>query len=125
MAVLLVTAFLIYRLTAGVNALHIAAIISSITVGLGLKSAIQRKPARGWFLCHSLWRSGSYVGLLAALVAELSTRVAKPYLVAHYEEFKPTVFWSGVAVVSALVLICGGRLIKKSPPAFPSPLRDD
>ncbi len=125
MVVMLGSSFMLYRLTGGFNALHLAAIMGSVTLVFGLKFAILRQPARGWYFFHYLWMSWSFVGLLAAFGAELSTRLVLPYLIAHYEDFDRTAFWTMVGVVSALVLFIGSRLIKKYQPAYPFASSDE
>lgn len=120
MVVMLITAFMLYRLTGGFNALHIAAIMSSITIAFGLKFAIRRRPAHGWYFFHYLWMSWSYVGLLAAFVAELSTRVAMPLVVEKFGPESRTVFWIIVGFASALVIFTGSRLINRHHPPSPA-----
>src|SRR5688500_7496183 len=80
MIILIVTAFSIYRLTRSFNILHIAAVISSVTLGLGLFAARTRKPSGFWLERHYHWMAWSYIGLFAAFLAETATRVVVPYL---------------------------------------------
>ena len=120
MVVMLITAFMLYRLTGGFNALHIAAIISSVTIAFGLKFAVSRQPAQGWYFFHYLWMSWSYVGLLAAFVAELSTRVAMPLVVEKFGSESRTVFWIIVGFASAFVIFSGARLINRHSPPPPA-----
>ncbi len=70
MIVMLVTSFAIYSLTGGFNILHVAAIMSSLCLALGLKYAVTRRPQHMWYELHYHWTCWSYVGLLAAFVAE-------------------------------------------------------
>jgi uncharacterized membrane protein len=120
MVIMLITAFIIYRLTGGFNALHFAAILSSITLIIGLKFALFRTPTAGWYFYHFLWMSWSYVGLLAAFVAELSTRVAMPLVVEKFGPESRAVFWGIVSVASAAVIFAGGRLIHRHRPPPPA-----
>src|SRR5213595_2747609 len=73
MLTVIVTSFAIYRLTGRFNFLHGAAIASSISVGFGFGHAFSRKPKNSWYGWHFYWMSWSFIGLLAAFVAELST----------------------------------------------------
>lgn len=75
MLVLNVTALLIYRLWGHFGPFHAAALVSLVTVVLGVVAVRRRKPAKTWRIGHAYWMSWSYVGLLAAAVAETSTRL--------------------------------------------------
>ena len=66
------SAFMIYELYSGFGLFHWAAVFSLATVLAGYLSARQRRP--GWKIRHAYFMSGSYVGLIAALAAELLTR---------------------------------------------------
>ena len=66
------SAFMIYELYGGFGLFHWAATFSLATVLAGYVSARRRKP--GWRIRHAYFMSGSYVGLLAALAAEVLTR---------------------------------------------------
>ncbi|HYR10991.1 MAG TPA: DUF2306 domain-containing protein [Longimicrobium sp.] len=74
MLALNVTALMIYRLFGGFGPFHAAAIASLVTVVGGIVPAYRRKPAN-WVEHHYAWMTGSYVGLCAAAVAEVATRV--------------------------------------------------
>jgi hypothetical protein len=119
MLVMLVTSFMLYRLTGGFNALHIAAIMSSITIAIGLQFAIRRQPAPGWYFFHYLWMSWSCVGLLPAFVAEHVTRVAMPLVVEKFGPESRPVFWVIVGFASAVIIFIGGRLINRHRPSSP------
>ena len=87
------SAFMIYELYSGFGLFHWAATFSLITVLAGYVSARRRNP--GWKIRHAYFMSGSYVGLLAALAAELLTRTPwMPFL------------WA-VGVASAFVMVIG------------------
>lgn len=107
MTVMNFTALALYRLTGTVNFFHLAAIASMATLAVGLRFAIVRRPAGAWLEFHYRFMAWSYVGLLAALVAEVSTRVLKPWLLARGSAATGW-FWLVVAVVSLAVVITGG-----------------
>ena len=67
-----VTAFLIYELYGGFGLFHWMALFSLATVLAGYISA--RRRTAGWKIRHAYFMSGSYVGLVAALAAEILTR---------------------------------------------------
>jgi len=91
------SAFSIYRLFGGFGAFHVAALVSSATLVGGMTAALRRRP--GWVARHYRWMTWSYVGLVAAAVSEVGTRV-------------PTApFWGAVLLASAVVIGAGGYLI--------------
>jgi len=74
MTVLLVTAFMIYRLFGGFGLFHVAGILGSITLLGGMIPVLRRKPGN-WVFIHFTWMYWSVFGLYAALVSELMTRI--------------------------------------------------
>jgi len=69
-----ISALSIYDLWGHFGPFHVAAIISLVTVLMGVNAVWRRKSARDWKIAHAYWFSWSYVGLLAAAVSESSTR---------------------------------------------------
>lgn len=118
MIIMLGTSFAMYRLTGSFNVLHGGAIFSTLTLFIGLKYAITRRPVGQWFIGHYHWMSWSYVGLIAAFFAELSTRLAMPYLAEKFPEMEIGVFWLMVGLVSAFIVWIGGRWIQRFAPAL-------
>lgn len=116
MTIMLMTSFALYRLTGGFNVLHISSIMSTGCLVMGIKYAITRRPENHWFALHYNWMSWSYVGLIAAFVAETSTRVALPYLATKYADFSMGLFWLIVGTASALVIWIGARFIHRFAP---------
>ena len=97
MLLLNVTALMIYNLFGTFGPFHMAALASLATLLLGLWPAWRRVP--GWVHRHQFYMSWSYVGLLAATAAEVTSRVPG-------WDF----FWS-VTLTVAAVVIAGGSLI--------------
>lgn len=93
MLLLNVSALMIYELFGGFGMFHWAALASLATVLAGYLEARRRKP--GWKVRHAFYMSGSYVGLIAALAAEILTRT--PLLP----------FFGSVAVASFSVIAVG------------------
>lgn len=87
------TAFLIYELYGEFGLFHWMALFSLATVLLGWLPARSRRS--GWKVQHAYFMSGSYVGLIAALAAEILTRT--PLLP----------FYGAVAVASVSVIAIG------------------
>jgi len=108
MLVLNVTALLIYRLTGRFGPFHVAALISLATLVAGIVPAWRRRPAN-WLDRHYFFMAYSYVGLLAAAVAETASRVA---VVQEVAGGPSPAFWITVAVVSAMVFVVGSRVVK-------------
>ncbi|MCU0239798.1 MAG: hypothetical protein MUC29_10175 [Pyrinomonadaceae bacterium] len=71
----IVTSFLMYRLFGKFGIFHVAALVSAVTIGLGMIPAILRKPAKSWFSWHYNFMYWSIIGLYAAFAAELLVRV--------------------------------------------------
>lgn len=95
------TALMIYRLFGGFGAFHAAAIASLATVLAGIVPAVRRRPAR-WLDQHYAFMTWSYVGLWAAAVAEVATRVPG------------FPFWWGVMIGTLVVLGVGATLIRRN-----------
>jgi len=111
MVVMNITALFLYRLTGAVNFFHIAAVASLPTLIFGLRAVILRRPVGGWIDTHYRLMAWSYVGLVAAVVAEPSTR-----LLAQWQRtqgaFPMGKFWMLVCFVSVVVLVAGGIWIE-------------
>lgn len=75
MAVLNITAFLIYRLFGGFGVFHVAAIVSFATVLGGFIPVITKKPSGGWVEMHFSFMYWSVLGLYAAFASEVFTRI--------------------------------------------------
>ena len=114
MAVLIVTAFFIYHLTKSFNALHVAAILSCPPLIGGLSAAITRRPKGSWRMRHYFWMGWSYIGLWAAFVAEIATRILRPYLILHFKTHPGTLFWVIVGVASVGVTVAGWHLVERN-----------
>ena len=101
MVLLNVTALAIYRLTGSFGPFHVAAILSLASVTAGVIPAVRRKPAVTWVEHHYWWMTYSYLGLIAAAVAEVMTRV-------------PGVrFWWTVVIASVAVFVVGVPIIRR------------
>lgn len=109
----LLTAFTLFGLLGGFSPFHFAAIVGLATLAAGLGTVLMRRPRKNWIGAHAAWMSWSYIGLLAAFVAESLTRFvmprAQPYLQAN-EMW--SAFWTTVGVSSLLVVAVGSRVLK-------------
>jgi len=96
MTCLNVTALMIYRLFGSFGPFHGLAIVSLATVVAGLLSVALRRPRKRWLVYHYWFMCFSYVGLLAAAVAEVTTRLP---------------FFSGSGLAFALVTFFSSQLV--------------
>jgi uncharacterized membrane protein len=69
------TAFMIYRLFSGFGPFHVAAIISLVTLVAGMLPVLLKKPTEGWLPLHYAFMYYSVIGLYAAFISEIVTRV--------------------------------------------------
>lgn len=97
------TAFLIYELFGGLGLFHWMALVSLLTVLMGYVSARSRSP--GWKVRHAYFMSGSYVGLIAALAAEVLTRTSWLPFYGAVAVASFTVFFLGLVLMFALFLV--------------------
>ena len=95
MFILLLSAFLIYDLFGGFGIFHVAAIISTFTLAIGMIPAIRRKRP-DWPVVHFSWMYWSVIGLYAAFVSEMFTR------------YIPRDFFTLVGLGTGLVMLVGG-----------------
>ena len=89
------SAFRIYRLFGGFGVFHIAALVSTITILGGIIPALLRKPDN-WVEYHFSFMYWSVLGLYAAFVSEIATRVPE------------TPFFGMVGLGTGFIMITGG-----------------
>ena len=128
MLVLNGTALLIYRLFARFGPFHVGAIFSFVTVVAGTVAALGARRARGRLdavararalALHYQLMTWSYVGLAAAAVSEIATRL--PALRPRPEQ--GLAFGITVAVASVLVVGVGAQMIRRRRSALLAPYR--
>lgn len=102
MLILIITAFMIYRLFDGWGIFHYSTIAILITISLGMIPVWTKKPANTWKYQHFSFMYWSVVGLYAAFAAELLTRIPE------------TPFFGMVGIATALVLIIGAIIFRKN-----------
>lgn len=102
MALTNAAALSLYARTGTFGPFHIAALISLATLVAGALPAILRRPRGGWLALHWEFMSWSFVGLVAAAVAEAAFRIpGAPY-------------WPAIAAGTILVFLGGGVWIYRS-----------
>lgn len=80
LALLLVnlSALSVYADSSGFGPFHVLALISLATLAGGFVPALLRRPGGAWLDLHAYFMCWSYVGLVAAGVAQMSTMLAGP-----------------------------------------------
>jgi len=106
-----VTALMIYRLFGAFGPFHAAALLSLATVLAGFVTLRRRRPRKKWLEHHAMWMSWSYVGLLAAAVAEITTRLPR------------APFWWVVLASTFVTVGIGNYLVKSRVPGAIARLR--
>jgi predicted membrane protein DUF2306 len=98
MILLNATALMIYDLYGRFGPFHVASVISLATVGAGFVPVYLRRPPSAWVQLHATFMCWSYVGLLAAFVAEVAVRV-------------PGVGFSSAVIVATVLVVAGGAVL--------------
>ena len=98
MVVLIVTAFMIYRLFGGWGVFHYASVVSLISISLGMIPIWLKKPVNNWRYLHFTFMYWSVIGLYAAFAAEMFTRIPN------------TPFLGMVGIVTGVIMLIGGLL---------------
>ncbi|WP_158551413.1 DUF2306 domain-containing protein [Rhodohalobacter sp. SW132] len=94
-----VSALSVYEEAVGMGPFHILAVISLVTLISGFIPAFLRRPVSSWLDLHAYFISWSYVGLVAAGIAQIVTMSSS----------LPAQFTVGLP--SILVVLIGGVLI--------------
>ena len=106
MLALNISALFIYRLYGHFGPFHWMAVASLITLIVGMVPVFTRLPKGGWLQLHAAFINGSYVGLVAAFAAEITSRLpGTEYL-----------FGPMVGLTSAVIIGIGAYLIHRTLP---------
>ena len=98
MVVLLVTAFMLYNLFGKWGIFHYFAVISSVTLALGMIPIFLRNHIKNWAYLHFSFMYWSVIGLYGAFVSEMMTRIPE------------VPFYNMVGVATGGVMLFGGIL---------------
>ena len=101
MSLLLITAFLIYRLFGGWGLFHYFSILSAITLAGGMIPILIKLPKSSWASFHFSFMYWSVIGLYCAFAAEVLTRI--PH----------TPFFSMVGVATGAVAFTGAFFFRR------------
>ncbi|GAB3165766.1 DUF2306 domain-containing protein [Telluribacter humicola] len=96
MGVLILTAFMIYRLYNGWGVFHYTTVAILITMALGMVPIWLKKPVGKWQYRHFSFMYWSVIGLYSAFAAEVLTRVPQ------------TPFFGMVGLAFVILMIAGG-----------------
>ena len=108
MLVVCATSFMIYRVHGTFGILHIFAIISTITLVLGLLP-MYLKRQQNPIVAHLAWMYWSVIGLYAAFAAEIFTRLPMLFPIPNTYGL----FYALVGIASGAVTFVGSRYFKK------------
>lgn len=106
MLALNVSALFIYKLYGHFGPFHWMALGSLLTLVAGMVPVFTRLPKGGWLQLHAAFINGSYVGLVAAFLAEITSRLPGT----------EDSFGLVVGLTSALVIGIGATLIHRNLP---------
>jgi hypothetical protein len=96
MLILIVTAFMIFRLFGGWGIFHYSTLVSIATLLLGMVPIWIKKPTGRWQYLHFSFMYWSVIGLYAAFAAETLVRIPE------------TPFFAMVGLATAVVMMVGG-----------------
>lgn len=102
MALLIITAFMIYRLFHRWGIFHYATILSLIGIALGMVPIWTKKPVNKWQFMHFRFMYWSVIGLYSAFFAEVLTRIPK------------SPFFGMVGIAITVVMLIGGVVFAKN-----------
>jgi len=102
MGILILTAFMIYRLFSGWGVFHYAAVASLLTIGFGMVPIWTKKPTGKWKYMHFSIMYWSVIGLYAAFTAEVFTRIPK------------TSFFGMVGIAFIVIMLAGAVFFRKN-----------
>lgn len=106
MLILILSAFMIYRLFSGWGIFHYATIGSLLTLAMGMIPVWTKKPTRSWIFRHFTFMYWSIIGLYAAFAAEVLTRIPK------------APFWGMVVIATLLIMIIGNVFFRINRPKW-------
>ncbi|CAM4350994.1 DUF2306 domain-containing protein [Gillisia hiemivivida] len=96
MGILIITAFMIYRLFDGWGIFHYTALLSLVSILLGMIPIWTKKPKNSWKYLHFSFMYWSVIGLYAAFAAEILVRIPK------------TPFFGMVGLATGGIILIGG-----------------
>lgn len=96
MGILILTAFMIYRLFNGWGIFHYTTLFSLASILLGMIPIWTKKPKNSWKYFHFSFMYWSIMGLYAAFAAEILVRIPE------------TPFFGMVGIATGVIMLVGG-----------------
>jgi len=106
MGVLIITAFMIYRMFGKWGIFHYMTLVSLVTISLGMIPIWTKRPENNWRYLHFAFMYWSVIGLYAAFAAEALTRIPE------------TPFYDMVGYASFGVVLIGGIIFGINKPKW-------
>ena len=109
-----VTSFSLYNMTGTVGPFHFAALVAGVTLVMGMWMVLMRRPKKSWIEGHATVMSWSYIGLMAAFMAESLSRFVMPFAMERFEgaEQLQGIFWSAVGGATFVTVGIGWWILK-------------
>ena len=121
MSVLLITAFMTYRLFGTWGIFHWTAVISSLTILFGLIPILTKRPANNYVTLHFSFMYWSVIGVYGAFVSETLVRMPKVVIESGIPN---NVFYNLTGIGSALVMGLGIYFFLKLKPKWGKEFND-
>ena len=102
MGIVIVTAFMVYRLFNSFGIFHYAALLSLLIITLGMIPVLTKKPTGKWKTRHFSFMYWSVIGLYAAFASEILTRIPE------------TPFLSMLIAATSIICILGGLFFRRN-----------
>jgi len=111
MAVLLITAFLIYELFNGWGVFHWSAVFSSLVLLAGLTPILLQRPKKNYVTLHFSFMYWSIIGLYSAFLSETLVRIPKMVIV---DDVPNEVFYQMTGIGVFVVMSLGAFFFKRN-----------
>lgn len=115
MFVSLITAFMTYRLFGTWGIFHWTAVISTLTILLGLIPILIKRPINNYVMLHYSFMYWSIIGVYGAFVSETLVRIPKVVIISGIPN---TVFYNMTGIGTALVMGVGAWCFFKLKPKW-------
>jgi len=117
MIAVVVTSFAMFNMTGRVTPFHFFALVAGLTIAAAMYTVLARRPKGDWIEAHANWMVWSYVGLMAAAMAETLSRFVMPLAVERWPDGNLVGgFWGAVGLATFVTVGIGAWLVKKRLP---------
>lgn len=115
MLILLITAFMIYRLFGKWGVFHWTAVISSLTLVAGFLPVLFKRPVNNYISLHFSFMFWSVIGVFGAFVSEILVRIPKIVVVSGIPQ---SVFYNMTGIGTAIIMALGTYYFLKFKPKW-------